>query len=173
VCFLLNHTYCASINCVPLQHAAGSRVNISLLLCFYFWEQVYYKVDDSDFPSDFHEAICNMVGIAENDGHAITNKAVTIDAQKLSTSLNSILHPLLILSSMLLSLLRSLFPNEPYLLPSRHAIMMLMGSPRSTLHVHRYSTCIPIQYRSYCVHKLMLCYYQRCNYMNEGMDRLV
>jgi len=29
VCFLLNHTFCAAINMVPLQHATGSTVDIS------------------------------------------------------------------------------------------------------------------------------------------------
>jgi len=62
VCFLLNHTYCASINCVPLQHATGSTVDISPLLQFHFGEQVYYKVDDSDFPSESCKALGHMVG---------------------------------------------------------------------------------------------------------------
>jgi len=77
VCFLLNHTYCASINCVPLQCATGSTVHISPLLCFHFWEQVY-KVDDSDFPSESCEALGHMVGIAENVGHAMTYKVLTL-----------------------------------------------------------------------------------------------
>jgi len=83
VCFLLNHTYCASINCVPLQRATGSTVDISPLLRFHFWEQVYYKVDDSDFPSESCEALGHMVGIAENVGHAMTYKVITVDTQKI------------------------------------------------------------------------------------------
>ena len=42
VCFLLNHTYCESIGDVPLNHLTGSTVDISPLLCFHFWEKVYY-----------------------------------------------------------------------------------------------------------------------------------
>ena len=83
VCFLLNHTYCASINCVPLQRATGSTVDISPLLRFHFWEQVYYKIDDSDFPSESREALGHMVGIAENVGHAMTYKVLTTDTQKI------------------------------------------------------------------------------------------
>ena len=82
VCFLLNHTFCTAINCVPLQHANGSTVDISPLLCFHFWELVYYKIDDSDFPSDSCEALGHMVGIAENVGHAMTYKVLTVDTQK-------------------------------------------------------------------------------------------
>jgi len=83
ICFLLNHTYCVAINCVPLQHVTGSTVDISPLLRFHFWEQVYYKVDDSDFPSESHEALGHMVGIAESVGHAMTYKVLTADTQKI------------------------------------------------------------------------------------------
>ena len=34
----------------------GSTQDISHLLRFRFRQEVYYKVDDSDFPSDSHEA---------------------------------------------------------------------------------------------------------------------
>jgi len=60
ICFLLNHTFCAAINSVPLQHATGSTVDISPLLCFHFWELVYYQEDDSNYPSDSQEVLGHM-----------------------------------------------------------------------------------------------------------------
>jgi hypothetical protein len=54
VCFLLNHTYNGSIRTIPIQACTGSTPDISPLLQFMWWEPVYYKVDDSDFPSDTH-----------------------------------------------------------------------------------------------------------------------
>ena len=46
--------------------------NTSLLLCFSFWDPVYYKLDDSDFPSGSTKGRGHWVGIAENFGHAMT-----------------------------------------------------------------------------------------------------
>ena len=52
VCFLLNHLCCASIKGIPAQYLTGSTPDISPLLRFYWWQPVYYKVDDSCFPSN-------------------------------------------------------------------------------------------------------------------------
>jgi hypothetical protein len=52
VCYLLNHTYNMTTKGVPLTHLAGTTVDISPLLCFHFWQKVYYKVVDPTFPSD-------------------------------------------------------------------------------------------------------------------------
>ena len=65
VCFLLNNTWCESIGDVPIRLSTGSTNDISPLLCFHFWEPVYYKVDDSDFPSDTREKRGHFVGISE------------------------------------------------------------------------------------------------------------
>jgi hypothetical protein len=56
-CYLLNHTYNTSINIVPLQALVGSTIDISPLLRFHFWEKVYYKCVDTDFPSESREAV--------------------------------------------------------------------------------------------------------------------
>ncbi len=56
--------------------------DISPLLRFHFWELIYYKEDDSNFPSDSQEALGHMVGIAEHVGHTMTYKVLTIDTQK-------------------------------------------------------------------------------------------
>ena len=52
VCFLLNRLACQSLQWrTPLEALEGSMPDISRLLCFSFWDPVYYKLDDSDFPS--------------------------------------------------------------------------------------------------------------------------
>jgi hypothetical protein len=82
VCFLLNHTYNGSIRMVPIKVATGSTPDISPLLQFTWWEPVYYKVDDSDFPSDTHEKQGRFMGIAEHVGHRMTFKVLTDNTQK-------------------------------------------------------------------------------------------
>ena len=79
VCFLLNHTFCAAVNGIPMQHLTGQTSDISPLLRFHFWEEVYYKLDDSDFPSESRELKGNIVGIAEHVGHLMTYKVLTQD----------------------------------------------------------------------------------------------
>lgn len=83
VCFLLNHTYNASIGDVPLNRLTGSTVDISVLLKFFFWQKVYYKKVDSGFPSESTEALGHIVGISEHCGHALTWKVLTDDTQQI------------------------------------------------------------------------------------------
>ena len=72
VCFLLNHSYNSTIKDIPMNVLLGRTVDISVLLRFHWYQEVYYKVDDSDFPSDSRELKGHMVGIAEHVGHAMT-----------------------------------------------------------------------------------------------------
>ena len=83
VILVLNHTFCSSINAVPLQCLNGSTPDISPLLSFHFWEEFYYRHDDSDFPSESREGHGRFVGIAEHVGHAMTYKILTSDTHKL------------------------------------------------------------------------------------------
>ena len=96
VCFLLNHTFNASIGCVPLSYATGSPTDISPLLCFCWYEPVYYRIDDSDFPSDSREGRGRFVGFADNVGHVMTFKVLTDDTQKViyRSNIRSALSPL-------------------------------------------------------------------------------
>jgi hypothetical protein len=58
VCFLLNNTWREAVDDIPIRMSMGSTNDISPLLCFQFWEPVYYiyyKFDDSDFPSNSRE----------------------------------------------------------------------------------------------------------------------
>jgi hypothetical protein len=82
VCFLLNNTWCEAVDDIPIRMSTGSTNDISPLLCFHFWEPVYYKFDDSDFPSDSHEKCGHFVGISESVGHAMTFKILTDDTLK-------------------------------------------------------------------------------------------
>jgi hypothetical protein len=80
VCFLLNHVAHAKLQFrTPLEALTGTTPDISPLLRFYWWQNVYYKVDDSDFPSDSLEKLGHFVGIAEHVGHAMTYKILTDD----------------------------------------------------------------------------------------------
>jgi hypothetical protein len=83
VCFLLNHTYNPTIQAVPMQKLSGSTPDISPLLRFAFWDKVYYKVDDADFPSDSKEAVGHIVGISEHVGHAMTWKILATPTLKI------------------------------------------------------------------------------------------
>ena len=53
VCFITNHTANASIgNAIPLQVLEGTTPDISPLLQFDFYEPVYYKINEVEFPSE-------------------------------------------------------------------------------------------------------------------------
>jgi hypothetical protein len=79
VCFLLNNTSTSALSNggVPIQKLTGSTNDISPLLYFQFYEPVYYKVDDSDFPLDSCEKRGHWVGIAKHIGHAMTFKILS------------------------------------------------------------------------------------------------
>jgi hypothetical protein len=62
--------------------STGSTNDISPLSCFHFWEPVYYKFDDGDFPSDSREKRGHFVGISESVGHAMTIKILTDNTLK-------------------------------------------------------------------------------------------
>jgi hypothetical protein len=66
VCFLLNNTWCEAVDDIPIPIFTGSTNDISFLLCFHFWEPVYYKLDNSDFPSDSREKRRHFIGISES-----------------------------------------------------------------------------------------------------------
>ena len=82
--FVLNHCATPALNYqVPLQVLTGQVPDISLLLAFAWYEPVYYKVDDSSFPSDTVEKRGRFVGVAENVGHIMTFRILTDDTRKI------------------------------------------------------------------------------------------
>ncbi len=74
VAVLLNLTYNWTLCGIPLQCAEGLTQDISPLLRFYWWEPVYFKVDDTPFSSTSPEECGHFVGISTNVGHAMTYK---------------------------------------------------------------------------------------------------
>jgi hypothetical protein len=56
----------------PHLVATGRVADISALLTFQWMEPVYYKLNDSAFPSESTEALGYWVGVAEHVGHSMT-----------------------------------------------------------------------------------------------------
>ena len=83
VCYVLNRMACEPLHWrTPLEQLTGSTLDISPLLCFTFWEPVYYRLKDADFPSESTEGRGHWVGIANHVGHAMTYKILTDDTSK-------------------------------------------------------------------------------------------
>ena len=82
VIFCLNNCVDPTIgegNKSPLQIATFQMTDISPLLYFYFWEPVYYLVDESEqhFPSKSKEMRGRWVGISEHIGNKMTYKIIS------------------------------------------------------------------------------------------------
>ena len=82
VAFVLNHTWSNNIKNVPLTALLGVTVDISVLLRYHFWQQVYYKAVEPGFPSDSKERLGRIVGISEHVGHALTWKILDVETNK-------------------------------------------------------------------------------------------
>ena len=65
-----------------MEELIGSTPDIISLPCLHFWEPVYRKLGDSDFPSESTERMCCFVGIFENVGHTLTFKILIDDAKR-------------------------------------------------------------------------------------------
>jgi hypothetical protein len=83
-----------------LQHFGGDEDKFNVIDYFlcdqtYFWKPVYYKLDDSDFPSDSREKRGHFVGISESVGHAMTFKILMDDTLKVihRSNVRSALNP--------------------------------------------------------------------------------
>jgi hypothetical protein len=84
VCFVLNNTASALLNDqTPTTILTGSTSDCSPLLRFHRWEEVYFKLDDSDFPSESPELKGRFIGISEHVGHAMTFKILSVDTLKI------------------------------------------------------------------------------------------
>jgi hypothetical protein len=81
---ILNYTANASIgNNIPMQVLTGTTPDISAFLQFDFYEPVYYKTEESHFPSMSTEKSGHFAGISEHVGHALTFMILTDDTQKI------------------------------------------------------------------------------------------
>ena len=98
-CWLLCLQYvCLVLNCLasrhlgwrtPIQVLTGSRPDISSLLCFTFYEPVYYSSDETlnpsgkpSWPSSTKEHLGYFVGVADTVGDALTFKVLTHDSKR-------------------------------------------------------------------------------------------
>jgi len=82
VAFVLNHTWSDNIKNVPLTALLGVTVDISVLLRYHFWQQVYFKAIEPGFPSDSKERIGHIIGISKHVGHALTLKILDVETNK-------------------------------------------------------------------------------------------
>ena len=73
VAYMMNRVADPTLNNTqPIFRATGKIGDISPMLVFTWLEPVYFKVDDSPFPSASPEALGYFVGIAEHVGHTMT-----------------------------------------------------------------------------------------------------
>lgn len=83
VCLLLNYTVNETIgNAIPLSILTGTTQDISALLHYDWFQPVYYREEETRFPSMAVEKYGWIVGIAENVGHALTFKVLSEDTQR-------------------------------------------------------------------------------------------
>jgi len=83
-CFVLNYTVNASIGyAIPMTMLTGVTQDISPLLQFQWYEPVYYREEEAEFPSKSRERFGWFVGIAENVGHALTYMVLSKDTSKI------------------------------------------------------------------------------------------
>ena len=82
--FFLNHTSCASLDkAIPMTILTGVTQDISILLRFHWYEKVYFRANESSFPSESPEQSGYFVGFAENVGNALTFAILIIDTNKI------------------------------------------------------------------------------------------
>jgi hypothetical protein len=72
--------YSTNLNAVPLTCLKGITVDISVLLRFYFWQPVYFKLSVPSFPSESKKALGHVVGISEHCGHVLTFKVLSSES---------------------------------------------------------------------------------------------
>ena len=83
-CMILNLTANASIgHTCPIQMLTGVTPDISPILQFDWYEPVYYKTEESHFPSMSNEKSGRFVGVSEHVGHALTFMILTDDTEKI------------------------------------------------------------------------------------------
>ena len=87
VCFVKNHTAHETLGWrTPTEWLLGYTPDISALLCFVFWEPVYYAVNEAGFPENPDEALGRFVGIADCVGASVTFKILTEDMKVITRS---------------------------------------------------------------------------------------
>jgi len=81
--YLLNHLAHAQLGWrTPIEVAFGYTPDLSELLCFTFYQPVYYMAHESHFPAT-NEKLGRFVGISENVGDALTFMILTDDTNQI------------------------------------------------------------------------------------------
>ena len=66
---------------IPLQVLTGVTPDISLILQFEWYETIYYRTEESHFPSMSNEKPGRFIGVSEHVAHALTFMILTDDTQ--------------------------------------------------------------------------------------------
>jgi hypothetical protein len=83
VCYIFNDLANQSIDWqTPLQLLTGEATDISILLLFTFYEEVYYSKTTTSFPSKSTEELGNFAAFGEHVGDAMTFIILTRDTNK-------------------------------------------------------------------------------------------
>jgi hypothetical protein len=83
ICFILNFTASETLGWrTPMTHLTGSTSDRSIMMRFSWWEPVFFRADDSHWPSESPEIKARFVGFSEHVGHAMTFKILTDDTHK-------------------------------------------------------------------------------------------
>jgi hypothetical protein len=83
--YLLNRLSCDSLGGISAIQAAHNEVpDVSALLNFHWWQQVFYSTNDGarGFPSESKELIGWWVGVAESKGDILTYWILTADTHR-------------------------------------------------------------------------------------------
>ena len=87
ICFVLNHTSQERLGGrTPTEWLLGYTPDITVLLCFTFWEPVYYAVNEASFPAESEEALGRFVGIADVVGNTVSFKILTENMKVITRS---------------------------------------------------------------------------------------
>lgn len=86
VCFIMNRMAVRSLHWrTPLEMLNGITPDISMIYCFCFWDEIYFRREDTcgkNFPSLSNEEKGRFFGFSEHVGHGMTYKVLTDDTSK-------------------------------------------------------------------------------------------
>ena len=86
-CFVMNRMAIQTLDWrTPMEKLTGVTPDISMIYRFRFWDEIYYRRDDSDgkeFPSLSNEEKGRFIGYSESTGHQMTYKVLTDSNNKI------------------------------------------------------------------------------------------
>ena len=78
----LNHLANKTLKWItPLEKLTGRKPDISSIIIYRFWEKIYYKHIDAEFPHNSSEKLGRFVGVADTVGHALTFKILSDESK--------------------------------------------------------------------------------------------